>query len=143
MARRPPGSTRTDPPLPSTTRFRPPHVSHNYRLWEVAGAAHQDFWVGYHQIEDSALRAVADTPKRPGSADAALHVAAGNYGEQIDPGQLICIVQGTQFTLSYVVMAAIHDLARLIKPGVEPPEAPRYQFTCKNGQARRRERACM
>src|SRR3546814_5974343 len=51
-----------------------------------------------------------------------------NYGEQIDPGQLICIVQGTQFPLRYVVMAAIHDLDRWIKTGVEPPEAPRYQF---------------
>src|SRR3546814_18040050 len=59
-----------------------------------------------------------------------------NYGEQIVPGQLICIVQGTQFPLRYVVMAAIHDLDRWIKTGVEPPEAPRYQF---NGSALARD----
>ncbi|HWU67911.1 MAG TPA: alpha/beta hydrolase domain-containing protein [Stenotrophobium sp.] len=124
-----------DPAVPTIQLFSEreatpvaPNVSHNYRLWEVAGAAHQDFWVGYHQIEGEALRVLADTPKQPGSADAALHVAAGNYGEQIDPGQLVCIVQGTQFPLRYVVMVAIHDLDRWIKTGVEPPEAPRYQF---------------
>src|SRR3546814_18860830 len=86
----------------------------------------------------SALRAVADTPKRPGSADAALHVAAGNYGEQIDHGQPICIVPGTPFPLRYVVMAAIHDLDRWIKTGVDPPEAPRHQF---NGRALERDQS--
>lgn len=105
-----------------------PNVSRNYRLWEIAGAAHQDFWIGYHQVEGEALRAVADAPQGPGSADDALHVAAGNYGEQIDPGQLVCIVQGTQFPLRYAVMTAIHDLDRWIKTGVAPPQAPRYQF---------------
>lgn len=124
-----------DPAVPTIQLFSEreaspdaPNVTRNYRLWEVAGAAHQDFWVGYHQVEGQALRVVANAPQRPGSADADLHVAAGNYGEQFDPGQLICIVQGTQFPLRYVVMAAIHDLDRWIKTGVPPPEAPRYQF---------------
>lgn len=124
-----------DPAVPTIQLFSEreaspdaPNVHRNYRLWEVAGAAHQDFWVGYHQVEGQALRVVANAPQRPGSADADLHVAAGNYGEQYDPGQLICIVQGTQFPLRYVVMAAIHDLDRWLKTGVAPPEAPRYQF---------------
>src|SRR3546814_16454935 len=66
-----------DPAVPTIQLFSEreatpdaPNVSHNYRLWEVAGAAHQDFRVGYHQIEGSALRAVADTPKRPGRSGA-------------------------------------------------------------------------
>lgn len=125
----------SDPAVPTIQLFSEreatpdaPNVSHNYRLWEIAGAAHQDFWIGYHQVEGQALRAVADTPQQPGSGDDALHIAAGNYGEQIDPGQLVCVVQGTQFPLRYSVMAAIHYLDRWIKSGTPPPKGARYEF---------------
>src|SRR3546814_12534888 len=67
-----------DPAVPTIQLFSEseatpdaPNVSHNYRQWEVADAAHQDFWVGYHQIEGTALRAVADTPKGTGRTEGA------------------------------------------------------------------------
>ncbi|HEX4852588.1 MAG TPA: alpha/beta hydrolase domain-containing protein [Arenimonas sp.] len=105
----------------------PPNVTRNYRLWEIAGAAHQDFWIGLHQVQGQSLRAVASL-QRPASADADLHAQAGNYGEQPDPGQFICIVEGTQFPLRYAVMSAIHYLDRWLRTGTPPPEGPRYQF---------------
>lgn len=114
----------------------PPNVSHNYRLWEIAGAAHQDFWIGYHQVNGQGPRAGASLPQQAATADEELHVKAGNYGEQYDPGQAVCIVEGTQFPLRYAVKAAIHYLDRWVKTGVPPPEGPRYQFDAAGALAR-------
>jgi hypothetical protein len=105
-----------------------PNVTHNYRLWEIAGAAHQDFWVGYHQVVGQGPRVLADLPQQPASADDDLHVTAGNYGEQIHPLLAVCIVAGAAFPMRYAVSAAIHHLDRWVKTGVLPPAGPRYQF---------------
>ena len=114
----------------------PANVTRNYRLWEIAGAAHQDFWIGSHQIFGQGQRAGASLPQQAATADEALHWAAGNYGEQYDPGQGVCIVMGTQFPLRYAVSAAIHHLDRWVKTGVPPPEGPRYQFAADGTLAR-------
>lgn len=113
-----------------------PTASNNYRLWEIAGAAHQDYWIGVHSINGQGPRAAASAPKQPASADAELHRDAGNYGEQYAPGQFVCVVEGTQFPLRYAVSAAIHYLDRWIKTGVPPPQGPRYQFTSSGTLAR-------
>lgn len=112
-----------------------PNVSNNYRLWEIAGAAHQDFWIGVHQVQGQSLRAVAGL-RLPASADGELHAQAGNYGEQYDPGQFVCIVEGTQFPLRYAVMAAVHYLDRWLRDGTPPPQGPRYQFDDAGALAR-------
>lgn len=105
-----------------------PNVTRNYRLWEVAGAAHQDFWVGYHQVFGASRRAVLSLPRQPASADDQLHAVAGGYGEQIHPLSFTCVVAGTQFPLRYVVNAAIYHLDRWVKTGALPPDGPRYAF---------------
>ncbi|MEQ1438846.1 alpha/beta hydrolase domain-containing protein [Fontimonas sp. SYSU GA230001] len=112
-----------------------PTVTRNYRLWEIAGAAHQDFWIGVHQVQGQGPRAVGGV-QRPASADEDLHVQAGNYGEQVDPGQFVCIVEGTQFPLRYAVMAAIHYLDRWVRDGTPPPQGPRYEFDASGRLAR-------
>jgi hypothetical protein len=112
-----------------------PNISRNYRLWEVAGGAHQDFWIGVHQVQGQALRAVLGL-RLAGDADAALHAQAGNYGERFDAGQYVCIVEGTQFPLRYAVMAAIHHLDRWLRDGTAPPEGPRYAFDAGGALAR-------
>jgi hypothetical protein len=112
-----------------------PNVSNNYRLWEIAGAAHQDFWIGVHQVQGQGSRAVGGI-RQPASADEELHAQAGNYGEQYDPGQFVCIVEGTQFPLRYAVMAAIHDLDRWVRDGTLPPEGTRFQFDDSGALAR-------
>lgn len=105
-----------------------PNVSTNYRLWEIAGAAHQDFWIGAHQVNGQGPRTVANLGQQAPSADDDLHASAGGYGEQYDPRQGVCIVEGTQFPLRYSVMAAIHYLDRWIKTGVPPPQGARFEF---------------
>ncbi len=113
-----------------------PNVTKNYRLWEIAGAAHQDYWIGSHQINGQGPRAAGNMPQQPASADDDLHVAAGNYGEQYSPGQFVCIAEGTQFPLRYSVMAAIHYLDLWVKTGRLPPAAPRFQFDAAGMLAR-------
>lgn len=117
-------------------RVAEPNVASNYRLWEIAGAAHQDFWIGVHSVEGQGPRAAASAPQSAASADDALHAKAGNYGEQYDPGQLVCIVEGTQFPLRYAVMAALHHLDIWVKTGRLPPVGPRYEFNADGSLAR-------
>jgi hypothetical protein len=110
-----------------------PGVSPNYALWEIAGAAHSGFWIGVHSEEGQGPR-FAGAPKMPATAEHDIHVgnppytAASNYGEQVDPGQPLCILQGSQFPMHFAVNAAITAIDRWLRTGVKPPSGPRYQF---------------
>lgn len=105
-----------------------PNVAQNYRLWEIAGAAHQDFWVGYHQEVGAGPRVLANAPRQPAAADDDLHATAGNYGEQLHPMLGTCILAGAAFPMRFAVAAAVHHLDRWVKTGVLPPAGARYQF---------------
>lgn len=107
----------------------PPTATSNYVLWEVAGAAHQDLWVGYHQEIGQARRVAAHLPKMSMAQDDLLHDLAGNYGEQFDPGLELCVAAGAAFPMRYAVTAAIHHLNLWLSDGRVPPQAPRYEFT--------------
>ena len=74
-----------------------PTTDRNYRLWEIAGSAHSDFWIGYHQEVGQGPRTVASAPKQPASAEEEVDAVAGNYGEQIHPMQAACIAAGALF----------------------------------------------
>ncbi len=106
-----------------------PSARDNYVLWEVAGAAHQDLWVGYHQEIGQSRRVLAHQSQAPMSEDDALHELAGNYGEQPDPGLAGCIAAGAAFPMRYAVAAAIDHLNRWLREGLAPPQPPRYQFS--------------
>lgn len=105
-----------------------PNVTQNYRLWEIAGAAHQDFWVGYHQEAGAGPRVLTSAPQQPASADEELHETAGNYGEQYHPMLGTCILAGAAFPTRYAISAAIHHLDGWVKTGGLPPTGPRYEF---------------
>ena len=105
-----------------------PSAQSRYVLWEVAGAAHQDLWVGEHQELGQSRRVVAHLPKQPVAQDDLLHVVAGNYGEQIDPAMEVCIAAGAAFPMRYAVAAAIHHLNLWARGGPAPPQPPRYEF---------------
>lgn len=105
-----------------------PSASDNYRLWEVAGSAHQDLWVGYHQ-ELGQSRRVAGGLQQSVSDDDDLHLLAGNYGEQPDPGMEVCIAAGAAFPMRFAVAAGLDHLNRWIRGGTPPPQPPRYSFT--------------
>lgn len=132
-----------NPPVPvlllqSDFEANPPEpaATENFRLWEIAGTAHQDFNVGYHQVVGQGPRASSSAPQQPASADEDLHEIAGNYGEQPHPLLGTCILAGAAFPMRYSTNAAIHYLNRWATDGTEPPEAPRYEFD-DNGQLAR------
>jgi hypothetical protein len=105
-----------------------PNQTENYRLWEIAGAAHSDFYIGYHQVVGQGPR-FAGGPKRPASADTQMHRVAGNYGEQPHPLQALCVVAGATFPMRYATDAALYRLDEWIRTGVAPPNGPRFRFT--------------
>ncbi len=113
-----------------------PGSNENYVLWEIAGSAHQDFWVGYHQEVGQGPRVLLHAPQQPGSADADLHLVAGNYGEQLHPLHATCILAGTAFPMRYAVNAALHHLDRWARTGARPPQGPRYEFDASGMLAR-------
>ena len=106
-----------------------PTTSVNYLLWEIAGTAHSDFYIGYHQVVGQGPRSQADAPKEPASADDDLHVVAGNYGEQIHPNQATCTVAGATFPMRYAASTVLEHLNHWIRTGVRPPDGPRYAFS--------------
>lgn len=105
-----------------------PNQTENYRLWEIAGSAHSDFWVDQHQEMGQGPRALADAPRRPASADEELHAAAGNYGEQVHPREATCIAGGSLFPMRYATSAALDALDTWVRTGVAPPSGPQYEF---------------
>jgi hypothetical protein len=115
-----------------------PNTTTNYRLWEIAGTAHSDFYIGYHQVVGQGPRALLGAPKRPAAADTRLHVVAGNYGEQPHPLHLTCILAGASFPMRYAAAAALHHLDAWVQTGTPPPVAPRFQFTATGALARDR-----
>lgn len=107
-----------------------------YRLWEIAGTAHTDQWVGLHQIEGQGPRTLADAPRMPASADAALHASVGNYGEQVTPFDGVCTAAGASFPMRYAVNAALDYLNRWDGKKNAPPLGPRYEFDAQGQLAR-------
>ena len=106
-----------------------PTATENYVLWEVAGAAHQDLWVGAHQELGQARRVALMLPQQSMDQDDQLHELAANYGEQPNPLFGVCVAAGTAFPMRYAVNAAIYHLDRWLRDGSIPPQPPRYTFT--------------
>jgi hypothetical protein len=57
-----------------------PGQTHNYRLWEVAGAAHSDLWIGSSQVFGQGPR-MAGAPKRSAADARDLDALADYYGQ--------------------------------------------------------------
>jgi len=108
----------------------------NYRLWEIAGSAHQDLNVGLHQVNGQGPRAGASAPRMAASADDDLHDRTYNYGEQQDPFLTTCVLAGAAFPMRYSTNAAFQHLNQWLIDGTLPPTAPRYEFTAAGQLAR-------
>ena len=123
------------PPVPVLQLFsdaeaspEEPNTTKNYRLWEIAGTSHSDFWIGYYQVFGQGPRTLADAGKRPVSELDALNRTAGIYGEQIHPLEPACILAGGTMPMHYAVSTAIHRLNDWVRTGVAPPNGPRLTF---------------
>jgi len=108
----------------------PTHDGDNYRLWEVAGSAHADFWIGYQQEFGQGPRTLADAPQQSQADREAITATAGNYGEQPHPMHGTCILAGTAFPMRYSVSAALDHVKAWVRPdGPVPPAGPRFAFS--------------
>lgn len=106
-----------------------PDTDVNYRLWEIAGTAHSDFWLGYNQVFGQGPRTLADAPQRPASDVAEVSSVAGNYGEIVHPMDATCILAGATMPMRYATSAAIHHLNVWAGTGRAPASGPRYAFS--------------
>lgn len=108
-----------------------------YRLWEIAGTAHTDQWVGLHQVQGQGPRTLGDAPRQPATADAELHRSVGTYGEQYTPFDGVCVAAGASFPMRYAVNAALDYLNRWDGgPAHAPPAGPRFAFDDDGALAR-------
>ncbi|ANH38742.1 hypothetical protein I601_2318 [Nocardioides dokdonensis FR1436] len=99
-----------------------------FRLWEVAGSAHADFFIGHQQVFGQAPR-VLDQPPKDRAGYEALIETAGNYGQVPDLLQAACTVAGATMPTRYAVSSALHRLDRWVRTGVAPAPTPRYRYS--------------
>jgi hypothetical protein len=89
-----------------------------YRLWEVAGTAHFDFY------------GLSIGPKDTGDGQGAVAVLASMQHPTSQPGpNFNCGAPINTGPAHYVLDAAFHALKRWVAKGVVPPVAPRFQTT--------------
>jgi hypothetical protein len=112
-----------------------PNQTNNYRLWEVPGATHGDYWILRQQF-DAPERALPQAPKHTAEWGAATDENAGNWGYDLEPRQLTCAGGGGMFPKRYAVSAALVRLDRWVRTGRPAPAVPRVQFTADGTVAR-------
>ena len=105
------------------------HQPDRYRLWEVAGTGHSDYWIGHQSIAGHGPRVVGGAPKQSPDQYAATLLAAGNYGERLDPELLVCTAAGSTMPMHYAASSAIHQLDRWVRGGAAPDNGPRFEFS--------------
>ena len=106
-----------------------------YRLWEVAGTGHSDFWIGYQSVHGNGQR-FADQPPVDREGYREIIDAAGNYGHLPDALDTTCTLAGATMPMHYTVNSALHWLDRWVRTGERPPSAPRYEFTAEGELAK-------
>lgn len=106
-----------------------PTTDPNYRLWEIAGTAHSDYFIGYQSEIGLGARTVADAPQKTASEYEGVMTAAGNYGEQLHPMLATCVVAGATMPMHYATSSAIYQLDQWIKGGPAPVVSPRFAFS--------------
>jgi hypothetical protein len=116
--------------------FDPATADPNYKLWEVAGAGHSDYWIGHQSVAGHGPRVLLGAPKQTAEQLAATLWAAGNYGERVDPELAACVVAGNTMPMHYVVASAIHQLADWVDGGPAPVSGPRFTFSADGSQAK-------
>jgi hypothetical protein len=106
----------------------PATVDPNYRLWEIAGTAHSDLFIGWQSEAGHGPRVLAGAPKADEARYRDIIRQAGNYGEQVDPLLAVCTAAGATMPMRYATSTAIHRLDTWIAGGKAPPNGPRFEF---------------
>lgn len=108
--------------------FDPASADPGYRLWEVAGTGHSDYFIGHQSVAGHGPRVLALAAKQTPAQYEATLLAAGNYGERVEPELLVCTVAGSAMPMHYATSSAIHQLRRWVESGPAPDNGPRFEF---------------
>ncbi|MEX2293486.1 MAG: alpha/beta hydrolase domain-containing protein [Acidimicrobiales bacterium] len=92
----------------------------NIALWEVAGAAHSDYWIGYHSVFGNGPRSQLHAAKVSRAEKERISIEAGNYGEQVHPLLAACTLAGAAMPMHYVTSSAIAHLDKWVRGGATP-----------------------
>jgi hypothetical protein len=114
-----------------------PNVSQNYRLWEVAGASHTDYWVLRQQFDNPERVVPQQRQFGPGWREREEEVA-GNWGYDIEAREGTCALGGGMFPKRYAVSAALKRLDEWVRTGQPAPRVPRLQYDASGAVARDR-----
>jgi hypothetical protein len=99
-----------------------------YRLWEVAGTSHSDYFIGYQSVFGLGPR-LAGLPPVSKAAYQDTMDKAGTYGEkQLDPFYAACVVMGGTMPMHYATSTAIYQLNRWVRTGKPAINTPRFVF---------------
>jgi len=110
----------------------------NYRVWEIAGTAHSDHFIGYQSVFGHGPRVLTGAAKIDASGYRALIDAAGNYGAEVTPLLAACTVAGATMPMRYATSTAIHDLNEWVAGKPAPPTGPRFGFDASGALAKDR-----
>lgn len=108
--------------------FDPAAADPSYRLWEVAGTGHSDYFIGHQAMFGHGPRVLGGAPKQTRDELRALLTAAGNYGERLDPELAVCVAAGSTMPMHYAASAAIHQLDSWVRGTGDPRNGPRFEF---------------
>jgi hypothetical protein len=106
----------------------PASLGPNHRLWEIAGAAHADYFIGYQSEFGHGPRVTVGAPKVSQAQYQEIINAAGNYGEVVSPLMAVCTAAGATMPMHYATSTAIHQLDAWVATGTGPASGPRFQF---------------
>lgn len=106
----------------------PASLGPNHRLWEIAGASHADYFIGYQSEFGHGPRVAAGAPKVSEAEFRDIIRAAGNYGEVVSPLMGVCTAAGATMPMHYAASTAIHQLDAWVAGGPPPASGPRFQF---------------
>jgi hypothetical protein len=114
----------------------PPTKDPSYRLWEVAGSAHSDYYIGYQSVFGLGPRVLAHQPPANKASYLQTMDAAGTYGEKrVDPLYSACVLAGSTMPMHYATGTAISQLNRWVRTGRAAISTPRYRFAADGNQA--------
>jgi hypothetical protein len=111
-----------------TAPSTPPNISTNYRLWEIAGASHVDYWIDRQEFDDPQGVLVPGAGQRDPQWRAQEEELAGNYGYAYEPRESSLVPGGNMFPNRYVMDNALVWLNRWVVDGASPPTVPMLEF---------------
>ncbi|MBV8297434.1 MAG: hypothetical protein JO085_11390 [Acidimicrobiia bacterium] len=116
-----------------TAPSTPPNVTANYRLWEIAGGSHADYFYLRAIFDDAQMEVPGDGQRDQAWQKKELAID-GDYGYAVDGRELSCVPGGNMFPSHYVIDNALDNLNRWMAGGAPPATVPMLQFNATTGQ---------